>query len=72
MIELNSLWAVFTGVMIIWSAHTAGKFKAAMDFEAAEGNKTDWALFGWWAANLAFAVYFVIALYGYGVERCGV
>lgn len=68
-VELNSLWAVIDATLIIGCAYSAGKMRAALEIDAAEGNPTNWPIFGLWLTNLAFAVYFAIALYGYGLAR---
>jgi hypothetical protein len=64
------LFTVLTGCLAVYSAYQSGKIAAVIDVEQADGRRSETWMTVMWIANLAFAVYFVISLYGQGVARC--
>ena len=65
---LQPLMPVIDALFAIWCAYSAGKLRAAIDFS---DNDVSWSIWAVFVADLAFAVYFVIALYGHSLERGG-
>ena len=66
---MTNLWVIIDIICAAVCLYQAGKFAVIMDFDRQDGRKTETQFHLLYWLDIFFGLYFIIAVYGKGIER---
>jgi hypothetical protein len=66
---MTNLWVILDIALAAFCLFQAGKFGSIMDIDRQEGRKTETTFHVLYWLDIFFGLYFIICVYGKGIER---